>query len=139
MSKIQEEIKNEITSDRITNSQLSKLTYLQACIKETFRLHPPVPLLLPHMTVESCEVTMNYTIPKNAKIHVNLWVMGRDPKVWDNPLSINPEKFMNSKVDFKGQDFELLPFGYERKIWDCFKKGKTFNANLQTKKSESYA
>ncbi|KAJ0759579.1 putative N-methylcoclaurine 3'-monooxygenase [Helianthus annuus] len=114
MSKIQEEIKNETTSDQITNSQLSKLTYLQACIKETFRLHPPVPLLLPHKAVETCKV-MNYTIPKNAKIHVNLWAMGRDPKVWDNPLSFNPERFMNSKVDFKGQDFELLPFGSGRR------------------------
>ncbi|KAJ0629013.1 putative berbamunine synthase [Helianthus annuus] len=78
MSKLQEEDQNELTSDQITNSQLSKLTYLQACIKETFRLHPPVPLLLPHKAVETCEV-MNYTIPKNAKIHVNLWAMGRDP------------------------------------------------------------
>ncbi|MFS7989843.1 putative N-methylcoclaurine 3'-monooxygenase [Helianthus anomalus] len=83
---------------------------------------PLDPPLVPPL-VESCEV-MNYTIPKNAKIHVSLWAMGRDPKVWDNPLSINPEKFMNSKVDFKGQNFELLPFGYERKIWDCFKREK---------------
>ncbi|KAI7753942.1 hypothetical protein M8C21_033142 [Ambrosia artemisiifolia] len=114
MSKIQEEIQNEITTDQITNSQLSKLTYLQAFIKETFRLHPPVPLLLPHMAVETCEV-MNYTIPKNARVHVNLWAMGRDPKVWDNPLSFNPARFINSKVDFKGQDFELLPFGSGRR------------------------
>ncbi|KAI3802765.1 hypothetical protein L1987_30908 [Smallanthus sonchifolius] len=115
MSKIEEEIKNEINPDQIFNSQLSKLTYLQACIKESFRLHPPVPLLLPHKAVETCEV-MNYTVPKNAKILVNLWAMGRDPKVWDNPLSFNPERFINSKLDFKGQDFELLPFGSGRRM-----------------------
>ncbi|XP_024989175.1 probable (S)-N-methylcoclaurine 3'-hydroxylase isozyme 2 [Cynara cardunculus var. scolymus] len=115
MSKIMEEIKREITSDTITDSQLSKLPYLQASIKEAMRLHPPVPLLLPHMAAETCEV-MNYTIPKNSKIFVNLWAMGRDPKLWDDPLSFNPERFIGSKVDFKGQDFELLPFGSGRRM-----------------------
>ncbi|XP_071687144.1 probable (S)-N-methylcoclaurine 3'-hydroxylase isozyme 2 [Rutidosis leptorrhynchoides] len=115
ISKIQEEIKREIHSEQIIISELSKLTYLQACIKETFRLHPPVPLLLPHKAAETCEV-MNYTIPKNTKIFVNLWAMGRDPKVWNEPLSFNPERFIDSKIDYKGQDFELLPFGSGRRI-----------------------
>ncbi|KAI3718993.1 hypothetical protein L6452_19882 [Arctium lappa] len=115
MSKIVEEIKREINSDTITDSQLSKLPYLHASIKEAMRLHPPVPLLLPHMAAETCEV-MNYTIPKNSKIFVNLWAMGRDPKVWDDPLSFKPERFIGSKVDFKGQDFELLPFGSGRRM-----------------------
>ncbi|KAJ9560482.1 hypothetical protein OSB04_005642 [Centaurea solstitialis] len=115
MSKIVEEIGREIKSDTMTDSELSKLPYLQACIKEAMRLHPPVPLLLPHMAAETCEV-MNYTIPKNSKIFVNLWAMGRDPKVWDDPLSFKPERFIGSKVDFKGQDFELLPFGSGRRM-----------------------
>ncbi|KAJ9560212.1 hypothetical protein OSB04_005372 [Centaurea solstitialis] len=115
MSKIVEEIGREIKSDTITDSELSQLPYLQACIKEAMRLHPPVPLLLPHMAAETCEV-MNYTIPKNSKIFVNLWAMGRDPKVWDDPLSFKPERFIGSKVDFKGQDFELLPFGSGRRM-----------------------
>lgn len=115
MSKVVEEIKREINSDTITDSQLSNLPYLQASIKEAMRLHPPVPLLLPHMAAETCEV-MNYTIPKNSKIFVNLWAMGRDPKVWDDPLSFKPERFIGSKVDFKGQDFELLPFGSGRRM-----------------------
>ncbi|KAI3803982.1 hypothetical protein L1987_32148 [Smallanthus sonchifolius] len=115
MSKIEEEMKKEVNSDQIINSQLSKLTYLQACIKENFRLHPSVPLLLPHMAAETCEV-MNYSIPKNAKIFVNVWAMGRDPKLWNDPLSFNPERFIDSKMDFKGQDFELLPFGSGRRI-----------------------
>ncbi|XP_071728953.1 probable (S)-N-methylcoclaurine 3'-hydroxylase isozyme 2 [Rutidosis leptorrhynchoides] len=115
MSKIAEEIKTEFNSDQITISDLSKLSYLQVCIKEIFRLHPPVPLLLPHRAAETCEV-MNYTIPKNAKIFVNLWAMGRDPKLWDEPLSFNPERFVDSKIDFKGQHFELLPFGTGRRM-----------------------
>ncbi|KAI3774363.1 hypothetical protein L1987_48915 [Smallanthus sonchifolius] len=115
MSKIEEEMKKEFNSDQITNSEISKLTYLQACIKENFILHPSVPLLLPHMAAETCEV-MNNSIPKNAKIFVNVWAMGRDPKLWNDPLSFNPERFIDSKMDFKGQDFELLPFGSGRRI-----------------------
>ncbi|KAJ9553387.1 hypothetical protein OSB04_017432 [Centaurea solstitialis] len=115
MSKIAEELKKEIDTDKISDSQLSKLPYLQATIKEAMRLHPPVPLLLPHMAAENCEV-MNYTIPKNSKIFVNLWAMGRDPKVWDDPLSFKPERFIGSKLDIKGQDFELLPFGSGRRM-----------------------
>ncbi|KAJ9553100.1 hypothetical protein OSB04_017145 [Centaurea solstitialis] len=115
MSKIAEEIKREINTDKISDFELSKLPYLQASIKEAMRLHPPVPLLLPHMAAETCEV-MNYTIPKNSKIFVNLWAMGRDPKVWDDPLSFKPERFIDSKLDVKGQDFELLPFGSGRRM-----------------------
>ncbi|KAI3743034.1 hypothetical protein L1987_60736 [Smallanthus sonchifolius] len=115
MSKIEQEMKKEINSHEITNFQLSKLNYLQACIKEAFRLQPPVPLLLPHMAVETCEV-MNYKIPKNSKVFVNVWAMGRDSKIWDEPLSFKPERFMDSRLDFKGQNFELIPFGSGRRM-----------------------
>lgn len=115
LSKIVEEMEKEIKTDRITHSQLSKLPYLQATIKEVMRLHPPVPLLLPHRAAETCEV-MNYTIPKDAKVLVNLWAMGRDPNLWDDPLSFKPERFIGSKLDYKGQDFELLPFGSGRRM-----------------------
>ncbi|KAK9063220.1 hypothetical protein SSX86_017090 [Deinandra increscens subsp. villosa] len=115
MSRIEEEVKKEINSDEITSFQLSKLTYLQAFIKESFRLHPAVPFLIPHRAGETCEV-MNYTIPKNAKIIVNVWAMGQDPNIWDEPLSFKPERFMESKLDFKGQNFELIPFGSGRRM-----------------------
>ncbi|KAF5772381.1 putative N-methylcoclaurine 3'-monooxygenase [Helianthus annuus] len=115
VKRIEEEMKREIGSNKIKVSQLSKLPYLQACVKESLRLHPPVPFLLPRLAVETCEV-MNYTIPKNAQIFVNVWAIGRDPNVWDDPLSFKPERFLVSDLDFKGQDFELLPFGSGRRI-----------------------
>ncbi|KAI7731098.1 hypothetical protein M8C21_026404, partial [Ambrosia artemisiifolia] len=115
MLKLDDEMKKEIKSDKLNPTHISKLPYLQACIKETMRLHPPVPLLLPHMAADTCEV-LGYTVPKNTKVFVNLWAMGRDPKVWDDPLSFKPERFMGIKTDFKGQDFELLPFGSGRRM-----------------------
>ncbi|CAN1264961.1 (S)-N-methylcoclaurine 3'-hydroxylase isozyme 1 (Fragment) [Linum perenne] len=82
-----------------------------AIIKETLRLHPPVPLLVPHRSPEALQV-MNYTIPKGAKVMVNTWAIGRDVSIWgDDAMSFKPERFVGSSVDFRGQDFELLPFG----------------------------
>ncbi|CAI0395466.1 unnamed protein product, partial [Linum tenue] len=92
--------------------------FLNACIKETFRLHPPVPFLIPHCALETCEV-LNYRIPKNAQVLVNIWAIGRDPSVWEDPLCFRPERFVNSGsavVDFKGHDFELLLFGSGRRV-----------------------
>lgn len=115
MFKLQEEIRNKIHSDTIVESELSKLSFLNACIKETLRLHPPAPFLLPHRAIQTCEV-MNYTIPHGAQVLVNIWAIGRDPKYWDDPLLFKPERFLNSKLDFKGQDFEFLPFGAGRRM-----------------------
>ncbi|KAI7754736.1 hypothetical protein M8C21_004815 [Ambrosia artemisiifolia] len=114
LKKNEEDINKEINSEKIIVSQLSKLPYLQACVKEALRLHAPVPYLVPRVAIESCEV-MNYTIPKNARIFVNVWAIGRDPKLWDDPLSFKPERFLGSNLDFRGQDFEFLPFGSGRR------------------------
>lgn len=98
-----------------TTSHIENLPYLQACIKETLRLHPPAPLLLTHRAGEMCRV-MGHTIPKNARVQVNVWAIGRDPTVWEEPLEYRPERFLNSSLNFKGNDFEFLPFGAGRRI-----------------------
>ncbi|KAJ0032045.1 hypothetical protein Pint_14712 [Pistacia integerrima] len=115
MKKVEEELKKEIDQDLIKESHVPKLTFLQACVKETLRLHPPGPLLLPHRAVESCEV-MTYTIPKNCQVLINIWAIGQDPKIWEDPLVYKPERFLDSNLDFKGNDFEFIPFGSGRRI-----------------------
>ncbi|KAK2989038.1 hypothetical protein RJ640_018827 [Escallonia rubra] len=115
MTKVREELVREAGQDFPKESQLSQLPYLQACVKECLRLHPPTPLMLPHRALESCQV-MNYTVPKNAQLVVNVWAIGRDPMSWEEPLKFKPERFLSSALDFKGNDFEFLPFGAGRRI-----------------------
>ncbi|KAD3069185.1 hypothetical protein R6Q59_016839 [Mikania micrantha] len=99
----------------IQEQDISQLTYLQAVIKETLRLHPPVPLLVPHQAIHDVEI-QGFLVPKNTQILCNVWAMGRDPKVWSNPDSFIPERFLEVNIDYKGQDFQLIPFGSGRRI-----------------------
>ncbi|KAJ9139920.1 hypothetical protein P3X46_030612 [Hevea brasiliensis] len=115
MRKVREELEREINKDYIHESNVSQLPYLNACIKETLRLHPPAPFLVPRRAVENCEV-MNYTIPKDSQILVNVWAIGRDPSAWEDPLLFKPERFLGSHLDLKGRDYEFLPFGSGRRI-----------------------
>ncbi|KAI7745401.1 hypothetical protein M8C21_015098 [Ambrosia artemisiifolia] len=125
MFELQQELKHKIKSSTILESEISKLPYLNACIKETLRLHPPVPLLLPHRATQTSEV-LNYTVPRGAQILVNIWAIGRDPKLWEDPFSFKPERFLGSSLDFRaGQDFEFIPFGAGRRMCPGLPSGIT--------------
>ncbi|KAL6900964.1 hypothetical protein ACP4OV_005640 [Aristida adscensionis] len=116
MSKACDELSRVIGSTRnVEESEISKLPYLQAVIKETLRLHPPAPLLLPREADSTTEV-MGYTIPKGARVLVNVWAMGRDEDIWPEPEKFMPERFLDREVDMRGGDFELIPFGSGRRI-----------------------
>lgn len=116
MSKVKAELKYKSNSNLTPKSdEFAKFPYLNACIKETLRLHPPAPFLIPRRAFETCEV-MNYTIPQNTQIFINVWEICRDPKVWEDPLSFKPERFLGLNLDFKGQDFEFIPFGAGRRM-----------------------
>ncbi|XP_024969120.1 probable (S)-N-methylcoclaurine 3'-hydroxylase isozyme 2 [Cynara cardunculus var. scolymus] len=122
MSKLREELKNEINTRTVVESEVSNLPYLNACIKETLRLHPPAPFLLPHRAYQTCEV-MDYTLPRGSQILVNIWAIGRDPKLWEDPLLFKPERFLGSNLDFGGQNFEFIPFGAGRRMCPGLQSG----------------
>ncbi|KAI0520423.1 hypothetical protein KFK09_007898 [Dendrobium nobile] len=118
MKRAREEIITVVGFEReIEESDISKLPLLQAILKETLRLHPPAPLLLPHKAEVSTEIN-GYLVPKNTQVLVNVWAIGRDEQVWEKPDCFMPERFMEagSNIDFRGQHFELIPFGSGRRI-----------------------
>ncbi|KAG0548842.1 hypothetical protein BDA96_01G202300 [Sorghum bicolor] len=116
MSKVCNELAGIIGSGRnLEESQIVQLPYLRAVIKETFRLHPPAPLLLPRQPETTTKV-IGYTIPKDAQVLINVWAMGRDANIWSEPEKFMPERFLAKTVDFKGGDFDLIPFGAGRRI-----------------------
>ncbi|XP_052134549.1 ent-isokaurene C2/C3-hydroxylase-like [Oryza glaberrima] len=103
--------KNTITEDDGVN----ELTYLKMVIKESLRMHCPVPLLGPRKCRETCKV-MGYDIPKDTTVFVNAWAICRDPKYWDDAEEFQPERFENKSIDYKGTNFEFLPFGSGRRM-----------------------
>ncbi|CAO2173025.1 unnamed protein product [Urochloa humidicola] len=106
----------------VTEKDISRLPYLEAIVKETMRVHPIVPLLIPRVAREDAAVG-GYDIPKGTRVLVNVWTIGRDPALWDKPEEFVPERFVGSKMDVKGQDFELLPFGSGRRMCPGYNLG----------------
>ncbi|KAK1606043.1 hypothetical protein QYE76_029716 [Lolium multiflorum] len=116
MAKAHEELAQVIGMRRsIEESHIDQLTYLQAVVKETFRLHPPAPLLLPRQAQATIRIA-GYMVPQGARVLVNVWAMGRDEGIWSEPDKFMPERFLGRMVDYKGGDFELLPFGAGRRV-----------------------
>ncbi|KZV18242.1 hypothetical protein F511_28108 [Dorcoceras hygrometricum] len=100
---------------KVEENDLQKLTYLKLIIKESLRLHPPAPLMVPRETTENCTIDNKYQVPAKTRVIFNATAIGMDPKYWENPGNFFPERFLNSDIDFRGQHFELLPFGAGRR------------------------
>ena len=116
MARAQDELEEVLGKDGLIQEvDISKFPFLQAIVKETLRLHPPAPFLVPHKAETEVEMC-GFTVPKNAQILVNVWAMGRDSSIWTNPDLFMPERFLERDIDFKGQYFELIPFGAGRRI-----------------------
>jgi cytochrome P450 len=116
MRKAQDELDRVVGKDNIVEeSHIHKLPYLHAIMKESLRLHPVLPLLIPHCPSETCTIG-GFSVPKGARVFINVWAVHRDPSIWENPLEFKPERFLNSKFDYSGSDFNYFPFGSGRRI-----------------------
>ncbi|KAM4085818.1 hypothetical protein ACJW30_10G055600 [Castanea mollissima] len=91
----------------VKESDISRLPYLQAIVRETFRLHPPVPLLLPRKAEADVEI-QGFKVPKGAQVLVNAWAISKDSSIWENPNSLKLERFMGSEIDVKGRNLSLF-------------------------------
>ncbi|XP_043717004.1 cytochrome P450 CYP736A12-like isoform X2 [Telopea speciosissima] len=126
MKKLQEELNNVVGMDKVVKEEdLVRLEYLNMVIKESMRLHPPGPLLVPRESMD--DVTIDeYYIPKKSCVIINAWAIGRDPNVWsENVEEFLPERFIGNNVDVQGHDFQLIPFGSGRRVCPGLQLGLT--------------
>ncbi|KAL5778153.1 hypothetical protein ACOSP7_011079 [Xanthoceras sorbifolium] len=100
MKKAQEEIRN-LMGDKGFVEEDDVRT--MSVVKETMRLQPAVPLLVPRETTEKC-ILDGYVIPTKTT-------------VFDNPKEFDLDRFLGNYVDLKGKNFEPIPFGASRRIY----------------------
>ncbi|KAJ0986592.1 hypothetical protein J5N97_004948 [Dioscorea zingiberensis] len=114
MTKARAEIEEHVGHARLVmDSDISKLRYLNNVIKETLRLFPAGPLLIPHESSEDCTVA-GLHVPKGTMLLVNVYAMQRDPELWEDPLEFKPERF-DAEISNGDQGYKYKPFGSGRR------------------------
>ncbi|CAA7056477.1 unnamed protein product [Microthlaspi erraticum] len=117
MKRLQEEV-HTVCKGRtsVSEDDIQDMSYLRAVIKETLRLHPPVPLMVPHESTED-DILRGHHVPAGTQVMINLWAVGREVATWGPDANeFKPERHLDSPADFRGQDFELIPFGAGRRM-----------------------
>ncbi|KAF3540808.1 hypothetical protein F2Q69_00018496 [Brassica cretica] len=112
MKKARKEIEQVVGNKRLVQeSDLCNLSYIQAVVKETLRLHPGGPIFVRESN-EECAVA-GYRIPAKTRVIVNVWAIGRDPNQWEDPLEFRPERFEGS--EWKVMSEKMVSFGAGRR------------------------
>lgn len=115
MKKLQNEVRGIIREkSKVSEDDLEMMTYLKAVIREVLRIHPPLPLLLFRENSEDVKIA-GYDIAARTQVIINAWAIQRDPTYWEEPDEFRPERFLNSSVESKWQDFHMIPFGAGRR------------------------
>ena len=117
--RLQQELADVVGRDRtVDESDLDKLPFLKCVVKETFRMHPPIPMHL-HGTTKDC-VLGGYLVSRGSRVLINAWALGRDGETWKDADTFRPSRFVPGEgeaagLDLKGGCYEFLPFGAGRR------------------------
>jgi hypothetical protein len=82
--------------DLMRDVDLKKLNYLDAVIRETLRLNPPIPVSLARSAGEEELDICGHRISKGTVVGASPLVVGRDPAVYDCPDQWVPERWIRS-------------------------------------------
>lgn len=117
MQHLREELMANLEMDhRVEETDIAKLPYLQAVVKEIFRLHPPSPFSFAHESSDDFCQLFGFEVPPRTQVFVNIYALQRDPVMWVNPNEFDPARFVcRAEVDMGGQHYQLLPFGAGRR------------------------
>ncbi|KAK1685398.1 hypothetical protein QYE76_046246 [Lolium multiflorum] len=117
MKKAQAEVRRAFdnTKPQDHEEHIEELPYMRMIVKEALRMHPPLPLLIPHLCRDTCEIG-GFKVLAGSRVLVNAWAIGRSPDYWHDAEQFRPERFEESNLDYKGTHYEYLPFGSGRRM-----------------------
>uniref|UniRef100_A0A665U190 unspecific monooxygenase n=1 Tax=Echeneis naucrates TaxID=173247 RepID=A0A665U190_ECHNA len=107
--RLQEEIDTTFPSKGpVQYEALMQMEYLDAVIKESLRLSPPIPRL-ERQAKETVKIN-DLTIPKDMIVMIPVYALHRDPELWPEPEEFKPERFSKENKD-SINPYTYLPFG----------------------------
>ena len=100
MRKAQEELDRVVGKGELPDfSHKDDLPYIDALMKEILRWNPPFPIAIPNRAMKD-DVYRGYLIPAGATVVQNIWAIFRDPSIYPDPETFNPDRFFNDgKID----------------------------------------
>jgi cytochrome P450 len=107
-NKLHEELRSVLAGRPPELSDLARLPYLHAVIKEVLRLYPPA-YLLARMAVAPFSVG-GYEFPAGETMLMSQWVMHRDPRYYDAPEEFRPERWLDG-LEERLPPGAYFPFG----------------------------
>ncbi|OWM72124.1 hypothetical protein CDL15_Pgr018007 [Punica granatum] len=94
LNKADEEVDKVVGKERLVQEQdIPNLNYIKACAREAFRLHPLHSFNPPHLSLSET-VVAGYRMPKGSHDILSQRGLGKNPKVWDRPLELRPERHL---------------------------------------------
>ncbi|KAG9025531.1 hypothetical protein FRB95_010080 [Tulasnella sp. JGI-2019a] len=117
-AKARAEIDRVVGEDRLpTCASRDSTPYLNAVLLETLRWHNVMPTGIPHRLVQD-DIYEGHLIPAGTTVFVNAWGILHDERRFPDPMTFNPDRYLNSTTNDK--DGVLDPwevgFGYGRRI-----------------------
>ncbi|KAG9158732.1 hypothetical protein Leryth_013634 [Lithospermum erythrorhizon] len=137
-----EEIDKVVGTKRfVQESDLPKLNYVKACAREAFRLHPVSPFNVPHLSITDTNVA-GYFIPKGSQVLISRVTLGRNPKIWEDPLKFNPERHLDangSEVALADPKLGLVSFSTGRRGCPGVLLGSTMTTMLMARLLQGFS
>ncbi|KAK5124576.1 hypothetical protein LTR08_005728 [Meristemomyces frigidus] len=100
LDKITKEIRASVLSaDEITDSILSRIKYLRACVNEALRLTPPKAASIPREVREGGITIDGMYIPRGMTVGISVYSLHHNPDIFPDPYAFRPERWLEAKDD----------------------------------------